>query len=325
MAVQTKSAPVTLGDFPKRKHKLELVCARCGASGTYMVGCIFLDPEAVPSPESRNLGGGGISFSAYFRCRQCNCSGPWEFPAATEWKLSQMIQSPSKDSEIVLARFELFDGTFCRSPAHGEDYLRELIAVTPHYYFLWSRLGNLYEHAGLVKESQEAFEKAVELNPRDVDSHYSIGCYWMGKNDRRAAEHLHQVVRCARLDHHTNRVLLEAMVRDTLERLVDLNYKSDGAIPMWPEPDTSEEEPAGPSDTVVLALETFDLSTEQSWQRLTHIVLGDPVRPGAATRVFRPQRRNTPTLPSRQPALLGGNAVCPCGSGRKFKHCCGRR
>jgi hypothetical protein len=37
------------------------------------------------------------------------------------------------------------------------------------------------------------------------------------------------------------------------------------------------------------------------------------------------RRRNAALATSGSAAALGRNSPCPCGSGRKFKHCCARK
>jgi len=43
-----------------------------------------------------------------------------------------------------------------------------------------------------------------------------------------------------------------------------------------------------------------------------------------AVRVLKPWLLNR-VRPARQRFKWPRNAPCPCGSGKKFKHCCGRR
>src|SRR5262249_15604431 len=55
--------------------------------------------------------------------------------------------------------------------------------------------------------------------------------------------------------------------------------------------------------------------------------------PSPATRALEPNGNHEPSLdevfakqraPVREPAKVGRNDPCPCGSGKKFKNCCGR-
>ncbi|MCZ6851047.1 MAG: SEC-C metal-binding domain-containing protein [Planctomycetota bacterium] len=44
-------------------------------------------------------------------------------------------------------------------------------------------------------------------------------------------------------------------------------------------------------------------------------------RAGTATATARPKRQPV----RRTSPAIGRNEPCPCGSGKKYKHCCGRR
>ncbi|MBC7318056.1 preprotein translocase subunit SecA [Candidatus Bipolaricaulota bacterium] len=46
-------------------------------------------------------------------------------------------------------------------------------------------------------------------------------------------------------------------------------------------------------------------------------------RPGASP--ARPSSRPSPSKPVAPPGKVGRNDPCPCGSGKKYKHCCGRK
>jgi len=70
---------------------------------------------------------------------------------------------------------------------------------------------------------------------------------------------------------------------------------------------------------------------EMPGTKMTHDRLMDfiPLAVGAIYKYWRPEGQNPPAgitpdvLPFRQGAKVGRNAPCPCGSGRKYKKCCG--
>src|SRR5438093_12912418 len=98
-------------------------------------------------------------------------------------------QKPA-EADVQFIRAQLFDGTFIRTATEAEAHLRQLIEANPRDDFLWSRLGNLYEQAEEEERAFAAFSRAVELNPHDVESHSSLGCYLMGRQQQAlAAEH----------------------------------------------------------------------------------------------------------------------------------------
>jgi len=64
--------------------------------------------------------------------------------------------------------------------------------------------------------------------------------------------------------------------------------------------------------------EMLTLCDEHGWQVIVGI---EPDKPEDISDVERLLGR--PTTTAREPKV-GRNAPCPCGSGKKYKHCCGR-
>src|SRR5262249_44610690 len=110
----------------------------------------------------------------------------------------------------------------------------------------------------------------------------------------------------------------------TLERLWDLHQESGGAIEFMPlpEPPPAPEGATGPRQVRLLEL---DLGEEKTWKDLTTMYLtgrfpGIAPPPAAPLRLPPPPGRPGPGSTGR----VGRNQLCPCGSGKKFKRCCGR-
>src|SRR5262249_3364029 len=206
----------------------------------------------------------------------CGAGGPWELPPRTVAQLQILMVLATQDPDragIRFVRAQLFDGTFIRTATEGEAHLRRLIDADPANAFLWSRLGNLYEQAEEDERALEAFTRAGELDPLDVESHYTLGCYRMErKQPEQAAEHFTQVLHHARTAPRRQPGLLEGIVRDTLERLGQLSRESGGAInflPTLPPPPS----PDGESGLRQVALLELDLGDERTWEALTTMYL----------------------------------------------------
>jgi hypothetical protein len=308
--------------------KLVLVCQPCGHKGKYDVGRVSVDPDAMRLPrQAGDWLDESVCFTGYFRCRHCNAGGPWELTRTTRLKLlaflALSLQNP-KQALVRVFRPQLFDGTLCRTATQGEAHLQKLIEANPTDFFLWSRLGNLYTNAELPEQAFAAFTRSVDLNPHDVESLHSLACYWQMKGDPdRAADYFTRVLRFCRLVPPRNPQLWHDMVRQTLEELFELHRQSQGRIPFLPpfEPDPSVKI----EGDAVLVLRSLDLSKEESWEQLTRMFLTGKC-------ADRPTRRPPmPLLGLRAPPAgpaprdrIGRNDRCPCGSGNKFKHCCGR-
>ncbi len=54
----------------------------------------------------------------------------------------------------------------------------------------WIRAGRIYWEAGDWDQAKRAFDKVIQLEPKDADWLAEIGCYYMLKGDRAKAEEL---------------------------------------------------------------------------------------------------------------------------------------
>ena len=56
----------------------------------------------------------------------------------------------------------------------------------------------------------------------------------------------------------------------------------------------------------------------------TASILAAGVRPVSAASLVAPRPMARPGLTPQQTANVGRNDLCPCGSGKKYKKCCGK-
>ena len=67
------------------------------------------------------------------------------------------------------------------------------------------------------------------------------------------------------------------------------------------------------------AEEVFSLCAEHGWQ----VIVG--VEPDQPEDISDMKRLLNPPEPARAAVTIGRNDPCPCGSGRKYKKCCGQQ
>ena len=161
---------MTADQLPRVSQKLRLICKSCGDSHTYDVGTIFHDQEGEGKSATTHF-----SFTNYFRCRECQSTGPWDvadYLKLIGLTLRKTVQ-PSYQG-VFVGRIALFDGTFTQTPAEGEEYLLRLIAKDPRNAFLCTRLGNLLRGCGEQSRAAEWYEKAVTLDPGDIEARYHL-------------------------------------------------------------------------------------------------------------------------------------------------------
>ena len=64
----------------------------------------------------------------------------------------------------------------------------------------------------------------------------------------------------------------------------------------------------------------FDLMIEEIWSDVTKYVLNARIR----VEVTPAQKMPAERIPVSNPKEAGRNELCPCGSGKKYKNCCGK-
>ena len=307
----------------KLDAKTELVCRSCGKTGKYAVGRIVIDPHKFPAVSAPGPAlGDAIGFTGYFHCSHCGAGGPWDLPIQTLAKFVALLAVARKDpdrSPIQFGEMQLFDGTVIRTPVQGETHLKTLIAANPEDYYLWNRLGNLYESAERIDLALPAFTRALELNPQDAESHYSLGYHLTEqKQAKKAQEHFLLALRYCRSAQRCAPKMLRDLVRATLHSWMETQIQLK-QTPSFPPFDPG---PGGTGEIPLTVLQTIDLATDKGWNTLVDIYLTGTIpntRPSLLGRIF-----GADSSPRGITMRAGRNDPCPCGKGKKFKHCCGK-
>lgn len=326
----------TVGEFAELDQDLALICDACDFEASYQVGRVVVDRDLMTDPgKFEESIEDAVSFSGLFRCRKCDSGGPWRLPKETRTKLlavTTLSMLVPEGAPIQFGKMSTFDGTPMRTGAQSEDYLKQKLAEHPDDAFLWGRLGNLYDHNDQHQLARAAYEKAVELDPNEIESNYSLGCYHMDDQDEAtAAMYFQRIARAARSASRWNPTILRQIVRESLERLFSLHQNSPGTTPFPPE---FEEVPSDWSVAPnIVDPGRLDLSSDDDWEVLTSICLEGKAPPRGQERAAsrknrsrvdkRPEDKpvNSPMLTSNR--RVGRNEPCPCGSGKKYKRCCG--
>ena len=212
--------------------RMRLKCGKCGYAANYQLKQIFISPKNADSEHFED----SVSFGDYFRCKKCSSGWPWELTGQAHLALSVLLLGSlagGEDERLTLAVPQLFDGTPVRSAAQAEEHLLGIIEREPENAFVWNRLGNIYSQAGLVRKASEAFARALEINPKDLESHFGLGhlSYEKGRCEE-AAEHLHQVVTLAWKNQEVPEKKLRELVLETLRVLFDMADRTNGEIPL---------------------------------------------------------------------------------------------
>ena len=320
-------------DAPRVDEPLPLICGACGASGRYDVGTVTLDPMVAKSPD-RDAIEKAVGFTGYFRCRKCDAGGPWELPHETVAYVMAMAIAACSGREDVPLLFGCngtFDGQTFRYATDSEAHLQTLIDREPERAFLWVRLGNLYSHSGQNKRARTAYERAIELDPQDIEAHAMLAQLLINAGrPLDAVPHWHAVLKHAREAQQVNQKLRRNLVRRAIECLLEAHAESNGQIDLLPTMDPGELAKRRKDEPLVLELRQVDLGSEQGINDLCDMFVERPHRSGPGV-LRRLKKRvlsvsdDRPAAPKRREVLpVGRNDRCPCGSGQKYKKCCGR-
>ncbi|MEW6251556.1 MAG: SEC-C metal-binding domain-containing protein [Planctomycetota bacterium] len=239
-------------------------------------------------------------------------------------------QQGCEDAGVYPGIQQCFDGYRFRYAAEGVAHLKELIAREPQRSFLWVRLGNVYYHGDCPREAEQAYRRAVELDAEDVEAHYALADLLMERHrPRKAAPHWKAVLQHVRDAGHLQRDVRSRMVSMALGALLDTLKDPNEAFESLTRA-AEDQADAESREPVVLELREFDLGKQRDWDQICALFLGERLKP----RYPELHRRlSAPALPQlrieRGPQFCGGppvprNAPCPCGSGHKYKKCCGR-
>ncbi len=299
----------------------DLICGACGAEGSYDVGKVLMSAEGHTAIR--------FTYTGYFRCRSCGAGGPWT--ASGELALlaslaDHALHLPPTATPWALGRMQLFDGFQPCSSAEAEDHLLRLAEQTPSDLQILIRLANIYLTGGRPDLALSVVERILSSDPAHFEALLLAGHILHRIDAAQAAVHLRSALVAARGYRSLPRAEMQKLVAAAFRDLQRMQVAS-GDVSLLP---SDEEIAAGhvAADAWPLAdLEEWwsreGGSDQQSLLRLADLWLR-PDRLSAYTSEPRGSFVPSGDVPLRRTSLPGRNDPCPCGSGRKFKRCCGR-
>lgn len=193
-------------DTPYDKNDVTLICKQCNRSGKYNIGLMAID---INNEEKNNF----QQYAGYFRCKYCNTAGQWEDSAEIYLLGISALMATNEQLPVFFGKMRLFDGTMPKYATDGEEHLLDLIATSPKSGLLWNKLGNIYVAGSRPELAMAAFEKSIEFDPNQVESHLSIANLLMPIKDyQHVTQHLQQMMMAA----HTYKHLDATRLREFL-------------------------------------------------------------------------------------------------------------
>ncbi|WP_332651502.1 tetratricopeptide repeat protein [Lysinibacillus sp. 54212] len=193
-------------ETPQPKNEMMMKCGKCGHSGKYDIGIVAISVSVNGKKQSQQLTG-------YFRCKHCNAGGPWkDSPELLMFTMSALM-APQRNLPVHFGEIQLSDGYEPPYATDGEEHYLKLIAATPMNGLLWNKLGNLYLTGSRPELAMAAFEKSIEVDPNQVESHLSIANLLMQlRNYKQAIHHLHQMMIAAEAYPHLEATRLRELL-----------------------------------------------------------------------------------------------------------------
>jgi hypothetical protein len=343
-----------------RPLRLELRCNRCRRTYNYEVQQAFVHPDREHCEKD---GWDGVVLSRIIVCKNCGAEDDYGLTttgmAAVLGRLMLRAAKgkPALDSDerVQAAVTNLWDGTAMRRPSQGLAHLRTLAEAAPDRAEPWRRLGNLARRYDRIEEAEAVLRKAMDLDDKEVDApHVLADMMW---EQGRMAEALPAFLTAVeRLGRSSLELAERAEVAGDAVRFIQEIARDQGAPPallvVWA---------AGKSDgEPVVSMSHLELGRFRRWEELAGFFASGDVmgleptfeRPSGSpsllearlaaaadrtvppalfsTRSDGPADSNRRPGASRPPAPVargpkpGRNDPCPCGSGKKYKRCCGR-
>lgn len=235
---------------PKGSNREHLICGHCGCQDKYDLGLIAFNLERWKKEEKLSSKGKPnyqaasdfVQTTGYFRCKHCNSAGKWEFknPFFIFGLLTRLLAEGDHERAGCMAgEIRLHDGTSPKWATDAEDAFLKKLIDNGTDGFLWNRLGNLYLRGGRPELAAAAFEKSIQEDPSQVESHYSLGglLYQVGELDKSA---YHSRMALVHAGHYRGMEVLQLreILAASLQKLFEIHIDSDRRIPFIP---TKEE------------------------------------------------------------------------------------
>ena len=311
-------------------------CRWCDIQHAESFAWAILDPERHPNDPQWD----GVTLSRIVTCPQCGREDDYAIEPVSLKVLHTRSLDRRGDPQVQRILGRLWDGTPIRRPSQAIAHLSDLCARMPDSAEAHRRLGNTCERFGVLDQAATAFERAVALDPDDFEAAHSLAeVYLRVGQDQQALDTLVLAVKV-----WGPAVKRDPRCRDYAPALANILMAAArrclGTFTLtaaWANPKIK--------DGVGVNVSQADLKLVRSGHALVKllqrddlmmIMLSAEVIENQPTRLQlmldgkSPAGVETVTVGpkavagGRQGRAQGRNQACACGSGRKFKVCCGR-
>lgn len=317
--------------------RLPLRCTQCGRTYHYELKRVFVDPKHTEQ----------VTVSEIIECKGCGSLETYEVSPRSRMQITAelmrlMLKTRFNPSAEPLNPQDLYEqsrvipqqitveagGRRFKTLSEGYWYVRQQLDQDPDNGDLNRRLGLILKNGSRPDLAMPYLVRAVSLTPQDAEAHYHL-MELLVQQDRGedAIPHAETLLRLCR-EGHVDEDLNAGMFGHMLHQLAHIEEQTGRRFKVYQPRDAQAVIP------------DFDLEDPDDYERAYRLFrTGEmPGRTGrrswrsawlggATSTVAPPQVMEDDLLemPVRTRHLkVGRNEPCPCGSGKKYKRCCGR-
>jgi len=327
---------------------LPLRCTTCGKTYHYELKKIYLTSKRRED----------LMIGQVIQCKGCESIETYELSPAAALPLSAEIirfgllaqlrksqgqddaQSQLPDTPLIPGTPQLMaGGRRFHTIGAAYHYLEQELDKHPTSAELHRRLANVLKNGDRPDLALPYYYKAIELDPGESESLYNLVEVLVEQERyREAIPHVEALVQCCRegqMEEDFRRHLFGWL----LEQTTVIEQHTQHRIALFPTPGkqgTGTLDKVGEKDPAIVYLTSFDLTDADDFEdvyqtfRTGHVPETSRHSPERIRRSGRgqvltlPETEHVRVLPAHtRQQKVGRNAPCPCGSGKKYKKCCG--
>ena len=317
--------------------RLPLRCTQCGRTYHYELQRVFVDPKRMDQ----------VTVGEIIACKGCGSLETYEVSSRSLMQITAelmrfMLKTKFNPSAAPIDPQELFDqsrvipqkitieagGRRFKTYSEGYWYVRKQLDNDPNNGDLNRRMGLILKNGSRPDLAMPYLVRAVTLAPQDAEAHYHL-MELLVQQDRvhDAIPHAETLLRLCR-EGQVDEDLNKSMFGHLLHQLAHIEAQTGRRFQVYQPrdeqaviPDFKLEDP----DDYERAYHLFRTGELPTWNRRRGWISarrGAETSTAASTQVMEDDLIDMPVRTRH--LKVGRNEPCPCGSGKKYKRCCGR-
>jgi tetratricopeptide (TPR) repeat protein len=293
--------------------RLELKCKVCGRERSYLFPKVYCDLGTIRDKKKRAKYDPIIIPQAVV-CSKCGAVDQYELAGMGHIALIADLLAQTapelgdlrrEDQHIQYMEFEAMGRKM--HPLEAIERYRDKIARHPDDSELYIGYGNVLRFLGRFDEAEAQYQRVMEMDPFNPDAYAEMAVLALKQRNKKEAiafwQKVLEVTPNSQVPDRDKSLYLES-AREAIEAIRSGREEELGLEPVM----TSQRSSAGAQPSGGRSPGTSKPSS----------------RKREATSLSSSQARLPKLMPGKK-AEVGRNDPCPCGSGKKYKHCCMRK